>query len=129
MTTLVDRALGVFPAGISNGEFGLPPERLVVIVHLGDGMITVPRHRAVTAQVTGNGPLAQEVFSQDPVKDYRSTYRADRAKGRAVMLALFERGVFLNPMGTKLYLSIAHDEALCDRLDDALGAVNSTLAA
>jgi glutamate-1-semialdehyde 2,1-aminomutase len=42
------------------------------------------------------------------------------------MLALFERGVFLNPMGTKLYLSLAHDEAVCDafldRFDDALAA-------
>ncbi len=27
------------------------------------------------------------------------------------MLGLFARGVFLNPMGTKLYLSLAHDEA------------------
>ena len=36
MTTLVERALGVFPAGSSNGEFGLPPERLVVIVR-GEG--------------------------------------------------------------------------------------------
>ena len=39
------------------------------------------------------------------------------------MLGLFARGVFINPMGTKLYLSTVHDEALCgafcDRLDDA----------
>ncbi len=43
------------------------------------------------------------------------------------MLGLFARGVFLNPMGTKLYLSIAHDEAVCDdfleRFDDALAEV------
>ena len=101
--------------------------------HLRDRMIRVLRHRGVAAQVIGDGPLAQVVFSEEPVKDYRSTYRADRARGRAVMLALFDRGVFLNPMGTKLYLSLAHDEAvceaLCDRLDDALGAVSSTLAA
>ena len=40
------------------------------------------------------------------------------------MLALFDRGIFLNPMGTKLYISMAHDEAVCDamldRFDDAL---------
>ena len=44
--------------------------------------------------------------------------------GRALMLALFDRGIFLNPMGTKLYISMAHDEAICDamldRFDDAL---------
>ena len=41
------------------------------------------------------------------------------------MLALFRKAVFLNPMGTKLYLSIAHDEAVIDeflgRFDEALG--------
>jgi glutamate-1-semialdehyde 2,1-aminomutase len=81
----------------------------------------------LTAQVIGDGPLAQIVFSAEPIRDYRSTYRSDRALGRRLMLALFERGIFLNPMGTKLYLSLAHDEAVCDafcdRLDDALGAV------
>jgi glutamate-1-semialdehyde 2,1-aminomutase len=35
---------------------------------------------------------------------------SDRARGRALMLALVREGVFLNPMGTKLYLSIAHGE-------------------
>jgi len=84
------------------------------------------RH-GLTAQVIGDGPLAQIVFSAEPVRDYRSTFRSDRALGRRLMLALFERGIFLNPMGTKLYLSLAHDEsvcaAFCDRLDDALASV------
>jgi glutamate-1-semialdehyde aminotransferase len=31
MTRDVERALALFPGGISNGEFGLPPERLIVI--------------------------------------------------------------------------------------------------
>ena len=60
---------------------------------------------------------------------YRSTKRGDGAKGRALMLALFRRKVFLNPMGTKLYLSVAHSHDVCDRfLDrfaDALQAVSS----
>ncbi len=83
--------------------------------------------RGLTAQVIGDGPLAQIVFSAEPIRDYRSGFRSDRALGRRLMLALFERGVFLNPMGTKLYLSLAHDEAVCaafcDRLDDALGSL------
>ena len=45
------------------------------------------------------------------------------------MLALFRRKVFLNPMGTKLYLSVAHSQDVCDRfLDrfaDALQAVRT----
>ena len=32
------------------------------------------------------------------------------------MLNLFRRGVFLNPMGTKLYLSLAHTRDTCDEL-------------
>ena len=92
--------------------------------YLRDGMREVLERRQATAQVIGDGPLAQVVFSDRPVRDYRSTQRADKARGRAVMLGLFERGVFLNPMGTKLYLSIAHDEAVCDkfldRFDDTL---------
>ena len=39
------------------------------------------------------------------------------------MLGLFDRGVFLNPMGTKLYLSLAHDEAVCDALVDRVDDV------
>ncbi len=43
------------------------------------------------------------------------------------MLQLFESGVFLNPMGTKLYLSLAHDEATCDRfLDRFADALSAT---
>ena len=37
------------------------------------------------------------------------------------MLALFRNGIFLNPMGTKLYLSLAHTRAACDEFLDAPG--------
>ena len=93
--------------------------------YLREAMRRVLARRGITAQVIGDGPLAQVVFSEVPVTDYRSLARGDRARARATMLGLFERGVFLNPMGTKLYLSLAHDEAVCDefaaRFDAALG--------
>ncbi len=95
--------------------------------YLRSGMRRVLEHHGITAQVIGDGPLAQVVFSDQPVRDYRSTQRGDKARGRAVMLGLFERRVFLNPMGTKLYLSIAHDEGVCDkfldRFDDTLSNI------
>lgn len=62
-------------------------------------------------QVIGDGPLGQIVFTDAPVFDYRSTIAGDRRKSRGMMLALFAADVFVNPMGTKLYLSLAHDEA------------------
>jgi glutamate-1-semialdehyde 2,1-aminomutase len=89
--------------------------------YLRHGMRRVLAERQQRAQVIGDGPLAQVVFSPDPVFDYRSTKRGDGAKGRKLMLGLFRRGVFLNPMGTKLYLSLAHDQAECDRLLDRMG--------
>ena len=83
--------------------------------------------RQQAARVIGDGPLVQIVFTSQPVRDYRSMKAADAAKGRAVMLGLFERGVFLNPMGTKLYLSLAHNEAKCDefldRFDETLSRI------
>ena len=95
--------------------------------YLRDGLARVLASRQLTAQVIGDGPLAQVVFSDAPVFDYRSTKKGDSARGRALMLGLFERGVFLNPMGTKLYLSVVHDEAVCDdmldRFDDALAGI------
>ncbi|MFQ5774608.1 MAG: aspartate aminotransferase family protein [Kiloniellaceae bacterium] len=95
--------------------------------YLRRSMRDVLRGRRIAAQVIGDGPIAQVVLSPDPVTDYRSARKADSGTSRKLMLDLFDRGVFLNPMGTKLYLSIAHDEgvcdAFCDRLDDALATL------
>ena len=114
-------ALGVF------GGDGVYPRLHALGDYLRAGMRRVLAERQMTAQVIGDGPLAQVVFSDQPVSDYRGTRRGDAAMGRAVMLGLFERCVFLNPMGTKLYLSIAHDEAVCDdflaRFDDTLAGL------
>jgi len=68
-----------------------------------------------TAQVLGDGPLAQSVFLDRPVQSHRDWLAADRERGRAVMFELLRSGVFLNPMGTKLYLSLAHTEADLDK--------------
>ena len=95
--------------------------------YLRKGMRQVLDEHQETAQVIGDGPLAQVVFSADPVYDYRSTKRGDSKKGRSLMLALFRRNIFLNPMGTKLYLSVAHTQSDCDlfleRFADALQAI------
>ncbi|MCG8354151.1 MAG: aminotransferase class III-fold pyridoxal phosphate-dependent enzyme, partial [Kiloniellales bacterium] len=88
------------------------------------GMAATLERQGQRGQVIGDGPLGQVVFSDRPVTDYRSTKAGDAATGRALMLGLFERGIWLNPMGTKLYLSIAHDEAAVDeflgRFEEAL---------
>ncbi len=67
---------------------------------------------SVAGTILGDGPLAQVAFSDEPVIDQASWLRSDRRRGAAVMLELFQRGIFLNPMSTKLYLSLAHDESV-----------------
>jgi glutamate-1-semialdehyde 2,1-aminomutase len=93
-------------------------------------MQSVLEARGVAAQVIGDGPLAQVVLADGEPRDYRSSRHRDSATARRLMLELFERGVFLNPMGTKLYLSLAHDEAACDQFAEifaaAIDAVLST---
>ena len=72
----------------------------------------------IVAQVLGDGPLCALSFTHEQVIDYRTAFRADRAKGRSFALGLFRNGIFLNPMSTKLYLSLAHG-------DDEIRAIHS----
>jgi glutamate-1-semialdehyde 2,1-aminomutase len=92
--------------------------------YLRAGMTRVIEELSLPAQVIGDGPLAQIVFAEGTLASSRDLWRGDSARGRAVMLGLFGRGIFLNPLGTKLYLSLAHDERVCDeflnRLRDTL---------
>ena len=70
--------------------------------------------------------VCRTVNEPPPTSMRRSSQSGDKVRGRALMLELFRRGIFLNPMGTKLYLSLEHDEQICDlfceRLDAALVA-------
>jgi glutamate-1-semialdehyde 2,1-aminomutase len=99
--------------------------------HLGNylrsGIRRVLSDFGISATVLGDGPLAQIAFKTGQVRDYRSSQHDDQRLARRLMLDMFARGVFLNPMGTKLYLSLAHDEFACDEfctvLADALAAV------
>ncbi len=95
--------------------------------YLRAGMRGVLDKCGVEGQIIGDGPLAQVVFTSEskPVNDYRATRRADTRLSRTVMLGLFREGVFLNPMGTKLYLSLAHDEEVCDGFLDRFEQVLS----
>jgi glutamate-1-semialdehyde 2,1-aminomutase len=85
-------------------------------------LTNVLAERRVTGQVLGDGPLAQVAFTDRRPQDYRSSRHRDSAFARRVMLGLFERGIFINPMSTKLYLSLAHDEVDCDELSEAFAA-------
>jgi len=91
---------------------------------LRSGLRRVLRDAGVPAHVQGDGPLAAVLFTDREVVDYRSAFGSDRAMKRSFLLGLFRRGIFLNPMSTKLYLSTAHTEADIERL---LTATTETL--
>lgn len=66
-------------------------------------------HR-ILGQILGDGPLAQVAFSSTPVYDHRSWRASNRKMGALLMACLLRQFVFLNPMGTKLYISTAHSD-------------------
>lgn len=76
----------------------------------------------VVGSILGDGPLAQVAFVDHAPRDYRSSQHRDKPAARELMLELFRRGVFLNPMGTKLYLSAAHTREHCDELCEHFAA-------
>ena len=41
---------------------------------------------------------------------YSLAFEADLGKARNFFSRVYENGIFLNPMGTKLYLSLAHTD-------------------
>ncbi len=85
-------------------------------------LVSVLESTGTSAQVLGLGPLAQIAFASHPVVDQRTWLASDRARGRKVMLELVRRGIYLNPMGTKLYLSLAHPDAFFEVLGDVLAS-------
>ncbi len=124
-STLGGNPISTAAANAALGEFRTPgtyPRLHALGQYLREQMAKALNDRGIVGQIIGDGPLAQVVFSPDPVFDYRSTKKGDSVKGRALMLALFRRRVFLNPMGTKLYISIAHDNAAIDELIARFGA-------
>ena len=86
---------------------------------LRSGLRAVMKDAGVAAQVQGDGPLAAVVFTDREVVDYRTAHDSNRELARAYLLGLFRRGIFLNPMSTKLYLSLAHTDADIERFFEA----------
>src|SRR5215467_2997778 len=64
------------------------------------------RRHGVTAQVTGEPPLFDAVFSGEPVRDYRGTLRGNADMLRRFNSLLRERGILKGEQ--KYYVSIAH---------------------
>lgn len=80
-------------------------------------------HAGITAQILGDGPLAQFALLDTAPNSTRALRHSDKARARDIMLRLLTKGIWLNPMGTKLYLSLAHDDESLQAFTAALGEV------
>jgi glutamate-1-semialdehyde 2,1-aminomutase len=85
---------------------------------LRQGLQSILENFGLKARVLGDGPLCAVSFTDRPVVDYRTAFQADGVKARTFALGLFARGVFLNPMSTKLYVSLAHTDDDIARIHD-----------
>jgi len=64
------------------------------------------KRNGLTAQVTGEPPLFDAVFTGEPVRDYRGTLRGDAEMLRRLNALLRERGILKGE--SKYYVSLAH---------------------
>ena len=92
---------------------------------LRSGIERVVTRHGLPVVTYGCGPLVQYRVSTTPVRDLATEALADARQRRRLDLAMVERGVFINPMLTKIYVSLAHDAAL---IDEYLGALDAALA-
>jgi glutamate-1-semialdehyde 2,1-aminomutase len=81
----------------------------------------------LTAQVTGEPPLFDVVFTGDPVRDYRGALRGDGDKLRRLNALLRERGVLKGE--SKYYVSLAHTPEDIQHTCDAWASALKVLAA
>src|SRR5215813_12919152 len=84
------------------------------------------KHNGLTAQVTGEPPLFDVVFTGDPVRDYRGTLRGDGDMMRRFNALLREQGVLKGE--SKYYVSLAHTPEDIRHTSDAWGSSLAVLA-
>jgi glutamate-1-semialdehyde 2,1-aminomutase len=74
------------------------------------------REAGIPAQISGEPPLFDVVFSDEPVRDYRGTLRGDADLLRRFNALLRERGILKGE--SKYYISLAHtDEDIAFTID------------
>ena len=86
------------------------------------------KRAGIAAQVTGEPPLFDVVFTDQPIRDYRSTLTGDPELMRRFNALLRERGILKGE--SKYYISLAHtDQDIEDTIaawESAIAVLNST---
>ncbi len=85
------------------------------------------RRSGLSAQVTGEPPLFDAVFTAEPVYDYRGALRGDAEMLRRFNALLRERGVLKGE--SKYYVSLAHTPEDIRHTCDAWASAAAALVA
>jgi len=75
------------------------------------------KNAGIKAQVIGEPPLFDIIFTDHPIKDYRDTLKADKAVLGRFNKLLRERGIMKGE--SKYYVSLAHTQADIDQTIEA----------
>ena len=85
------------------------------------------KRAGIPAVVSGLPPLFDVVFTDAPVRDYRSTFHGNAEKAKAFNDALLERGILKGE--SKYYISLAHTAAdikqTIEAIEDAIPELKS----
>jgi glutamate-1-semialdehyde 2,1-aminomutase len=81
------------------------------------------KRAGIAAQITGEPPLFDVVFTDEPIRDYRSTLTGDAAMARRFNALLRERGILKGEQ--KYYISLAHTD---DDIKDTIAAWKGAIA-
>jgi glutamate-1-semialdehyde 2,1-aminomutase len=76
---------------------------------LKDGLADLIRRAGLPAQVIGEAPVFDVIFTERPVHDYRATLTSDGALLKTFNVECLKRGVLKGH--SKIYVSLAHTEA------------------
>jgi len=90
---------------------------------LRDGLAAAVRKHGLAAQVSGEPPVFDILFTDRPIVDYRATLTADRGRIKRFNQELVKRGIV--KAVNKIYVSLAHTEA---DVDETLGIFDQVLA-
>jgi glutamate-1-semialdehyde 2,1-aminomutase len=88
-----------------------------------DGLAEAARRHGISAQISGEPPVFDVLFTDRPITDYRATLTADRARIRRFNEECLRRG--LVKAVNKIYVSLAHTEG---DVDETLGIFDEVMA-
>jgi glutamate-1-semialdehyde 2,1-aminomutase len=91
---------------------------------LRDGLAALARRHGMPAQVSGEPPVFDIIFTDSPIVDYRATLTADRRRIALFNEECLKRGVV--KAVNKIYVSLTHSDA---DVDATLAVFDAALAA